>query len=68
MFGHKNSGIQANSLEYWTKLGADPRKLVMEIPTYGIRYTLKDASAHDLDSPFDSFERATVDEVTKSAK
>lgn len=47
----------------WIENGADPAKLVMQIPAYGIRYKLKDENDHDLHSAIENFGRASLEEV-----
>jgi len=34
------------TLNYWIKLGADPKKIIMGIPTYGQSFTLVNPSKH----------------------
>lgn len=38
------------SINYWIELGADPKKLVMGMPTYGQSFSLADNSNHDLNA------------------
>jgi len=47
-----NPKFNANfTMKYWQELGADPKKLIMGMPTYGQAFSLKDTSNTGLNSP-----------------
>merc|ERR1719285_304472 len=47
-----NPKFNANfTMKYWEELGADPKKLIMGMPTYGQAFSLKSTSNTGLNSP-----------------
>nr|CAH7763316.1 unnamed protein product [Callosobruchus chinensis] len=51
------------TIQHYIKMGADPSKLVLGIPTYGRSYTLYNPEAHDIESPADG--PGTMGEYTR---
>lgn len=50
-------------IKHYLKLGADPSKLVLGIPTYGRSYTLFNPDAYEIGSPADG--PGTMGEATR---
>jgi chitinase len=40
-----------SSIQAWTSLGADPKKLIVGIPTYGKSFTLSNPANNGLNAP-----------------